>query len=60
MHKKYRRHDSGCVICDSGRGNRTYVGEIDFEIQAMTFGTVEVAFIFLTFRVGIVESYQDV
>ena len=50
-------------MCDRVRGNRAYVGEIDFEIQAMTVGTlsfVEVAFICLRFSVGIVESCQEV
>ena len=50
-------------ICDRVRGNRAYVGEIDFEIQAKTVGTisfVKVAFICLKFRVGIVESCQEV
>ena len=51
------------VICDRVRGNRAYVGEIDIEIQAKTVGTisfVKVAFICLKFRVGIVESCQEV
>ena len=50
-------------ICDRVRGNRAYVGEIDIEIQAKTVGTicfVEVVFICLKFRVGIVESCQEV
>ena len=51
------------LICDRVRGNRAYVGEIDIEIQAKTVGTisfVKVAFICLKFRVGIVESCQEV
>ena len=51
------------TICDRVRGNRSYIGEIDFEIQAKTVETVsfvEVAFICLKFRVGIVESCQEV
>ena len=52
-----------CTKCDRVRGNRAYVGEIDFETQAKTVGTisfVKVDFICLKFRVGIVESCQEV
>ena len=51
------------LICDRVRGNRVYVGEIDFEIQVKTVVTISfirVAFICLQFRVGIVESCQEV
>ena len=47
------------VYAEIGHNN---VGEIDFEIQAKTVETVsfvEVAFICLKFRVGLVESCQD-
>ena len=36
------------------------VGEIDFEIQAVTVGTVSFIEVAFTFRVGIAESYQEV
>ena len=39
---------------------RAYVGEIDFEIRAKTVGTVSFVKICLKFRVGIVESCQEV
>ena len=51
------------LICDRVHGNWAYVGEIDFEIQSKTVGAVslvEVAFIFLKFRIGIIESCHEV
>ena len=59
----YPATDGGQKKCDRVRGNRAYVGEIDIEIQTKTVGTisfVKVAFICLKFRVGIIESCQEV
>ena len=43
-------------VCDRVRGNRAYVGEIDFEIWAKAVGTLLYC---LKFRVSIVESCQE-